>query len=195
MAYTFSSAQPSKDSIKKTFLELYRSKPLNQITVKEISDSCNLSRTTFYFYFEDINALYLECVEDAMTYMEVGLSDLVLFTVGRDFDRYVEAYTKHLSGLQENPDLYASLLSGSENTTFRDRWFQSIYKHCGQTLSFSRNVTPELRENLIHFFAAGQLSVLSTWVLSGCKAPVNSIALSSAQILFHGVYGSNISKI
>ena len=195
MAYTFSSAQPSKDSIKKTFLELYRTKPLNQITVKEISDSCNLSRTTFYFYFEDINALYLECVQDAMTYMEVGLSDLVLYTVGRDFARYIEAYTTHLSGLQENPDLYVALLNGSENATFRDRWFQSIYKHCGQSLSFSRNVTPELRENIIHFFAAGQLSILSTWVLSGCKASAKSIALSSAQILFHGVYGSNISKI
>lgn len=141
MAYKFSSAQPSKNSIKKTFLELYRTKPLNQITVKEISDSCNLSRTTFYFYFEDINALYLECVQDAMAHMEVGLSDLVLYTVRRDFDRYVVAYTQHLSGLQENPDLYACLLSGSENTTFRNRWFQSIYKHCGQALSFSRMKT------------------------------------------------------
>lgn len=195
MAYTFSSAQPSKDSIKKTFLELYRTKPLSQITVKEISDFCNLSRTTFYFYFEDINALYLECVQDAMTHMEDGLSDLVLYTVGCDFDRYVEAYTKQLSGLQENLDLYVSLLSGSESTTFRDRWFKSIYKHCGQSLSFSRNVAPELREIRNHFFAAGQLSVLSTWVLSGCKVSAKNIALTSAQILFHGVCGSNISKI
>lgn len=194
MAYVFSSAQPSKLSIKTAFLELYRTKPLGQITVKELSAACNLSRTTFYFYFEDINALYLECVQDAMAFMEEGLADLVLYTVGRDFDRYVEAYSRHLSGLQEHTDLYIALLSGSENATFRERWFRSIYKHCAQTLSFSCNVTPELRENLIHFFAAGQLSVLSAWVLSGCKASAKNIALSSAQVLLQGVYGSNIGK-
>lgn len=191
MASVFPSVNPSKTSIKQTFLKLYKTKPLGQITVREISDACNLSRTTFYFYFEDINALYLECLHDAMTYMEAGLSDLVLYTVGRDFDRYVEAFSLHLSGLEKNVELYSSLLSGSESKSFRDRWFQSICKHCGQTLSFSRNVTPQLRENLIHFFAAGQLSLLSSWVLSGCKSPAKSIALSSAQVLFKGIYGGH----
>ncbi|MGI6072660.1 MAG: TetR/AcrR family transcriptional regulator [Lachnospiraceae bacterium] len=192
MTAAINSSQPSKMLMKQTFLELYRRKPLSQITVREICDACSLSRTTFYFYFEDINELYYDCVQDAINYMEKDLSGIVLFTVGRDFNRYVEAYNKHLTVLKENSELYRILLQGSENISFREHWFQSIYNHFSQTLSFSKKVDSQLRDSLIRFFAGGQLNILTSWVLSGCKIPVNTISYTSAQALFFGVYGNNI---
>ena len=194
MSFSSSISQPSKAAIKEAFLKLYKEKPLSQISVREICDSCSLSRTTFYFYYEDINALYSECADAAMRLMETSLSDLILFTVGHDFDRYVSAYTEHLSDVKKNRPLYAALLRGSENASFRNRWFSSIYRHYEKTMSFSKNVSPELKESLICFFASGELGILTEWILSGCKTPEATIAESSGQILFYGVYGGNLSK-
>jgi len=189
-----SNGQVSKAAIKEAFLKFYAKKPLAQISVKEISDSCSLSRTTFYFYFEDINALYQECVQDAMRLMDTSLPDLILFTVGHDFDRYVSAYTSHLTDVKKNRALYSALLLGSESESFREQWLGSIYRHYEKTMSFSRNVRPELKENLIRFFSSGELGNVTAWILSGCKTPENTIALSSAQILFYGVFGANLRE-
>ena len=116
-----SGGQFSKTVIKEAFLKLYTKKPLTQISVKEISDACSLSRTTFYFYFEDINALYRECVQDAMHLMDTSLTDLILYTVGNDYERYVSAYTVHLSDVKKNRSLYSALLLGSECASFREQ--------------------------------------------------------------------------
>ena len=189
-----SGGQFSKTVIKEAFLKLYTKKPLTQISVKEISDACSLSRTTFYFYFEDINALYRECVQDAMHLMDTSLTDLILYTVGNDYERYVSAYTVHLSDVKKNRSLYSALLLGSECASFREQWLESIYRHYEKTMSFSRNVSPELKENLIRFFASGELGNITAWILSGCKTPENTIARSSAQILFYGVFGANLRE-
>lgn len=53
----------TKDSIKRTFLELLQEKPLGQITVKEITTACGINRNTFYYHYRDITAL----IESIMT--------------------------------------------------------------------------------------------------------------------------------
>lgn len=40
-----------------TFVRLLNQKPLSKITVTEIIEECEVSRNTFYYYFEDIFAL------------------------------------------------------------------------------------------------------------------------------------------
>ena len=50
-------AQFTKKAIVEAFLELLNEKPLDKITVKEIVDSCEINRNTFYYHFEDIRAL------------------------------------------------------------------------------------------------------------------------------------------
>ena len=34
--------------------ELLKKKPLDKITIKEITDTCGLTRNTFYYHFQDI---------------------------------------------------------------------------------------------------------------------------------------------
>ena len=195
MSQALISERTSKSSIKGKFLEIYRTKPLGQISVKEIADACNLSRSTFYFYFEDINGLYQACEQDAFKYMETHLPDFVLYTVARDADRYTESIVNHMKMLQQQQDLFTCLLNGSEGSIFRDHWFDMIYQNCEKTISFSRTTSREQRENLIRFFAAGKLNVLANWILSGCQDSPENIALVSAQVLFQGVYGLDVASV
>ena len=178
----------TRDNIKSNFLDMYRSKPLNQINVSDLAKECNISRGTFYFYFEDIYALYHECEKDLIDSMEKGLSEVILCTVGNDFDKYVEVYAEHLKDYTQHIETYQRLLTGSEEASFRKAWFESIRCQYKKSMIFSKAMPESKRDNMTRFFAGGVLAVLSNWVSDGCKAPAEEIAAISAQALFQGIF-------
>ena len=44
----------TKKAIKSSFLELLKTKSLDKVTVKDIVESCEINRNTFYYYYRDI---------------------------------------------------------------------------------------------------------------------------------------------
>ena len=57
----------TEERIVHAFLKLYSKKEYSSITVKEICQKANVSRDTFYIYYEDINSM-LEEIEDKILY-------------------------------------------------------------------------------------------------------------------------------
>lgn len=43
-----------KEIISQTFLELSKTKNVDKITVKDLSETCHISRQAFYYHFQDI---------------------------------------------------------------------------------------------------------------------------------------------
>jgi len=185
---THDDKRTTKECITKAFLHMYETKPLGQINVSDLAKACNISRSTFYFYFDDIFSLYNECERDLISGMEAGLLEVILCTVGMDFEKFIEIYGDHLKGYIKNVYIYKCLLSGSEESSFRKAWFDSIRRYSAKSMNFSHDEFSSQRDNLTLFFAGGQLAMLSNWVLSGCKEPVEHIANITAQALFHGAF-------
>ena len=50
----------TQEYIRKVFIELLDEKPITKISVKEISEKCEISRNTFYYYYPDIYAILKE---------------------------------------------------------------------------------------------------------------------------------------
>lgn len=55
---------PAKEAVKASFLKLLEERPLREITVKDIVQSCGVNRNTFYYHFRDIPALLEELITD-----------------------------------------------------------------------------------------------------------------------------------
>ena len=51
----------TKEIIKDTFWELLEEKPYNKITVQDIVNRCRVNRNTFYYHFQDIPTLMIDC--------------------------------------------------------------------------------------------------------------------------------------
>ena len=54
----------TKNKIKMAFLDLYKEKNIEKISIKEITDAANIYRGTFYYYFDDIYFLLNELEND-----------------------------------------------------------------------------------------------------------------------------------
>ena len=55
---------PAREAVKAAFLGLLEERPLREITVKDIVQSCGVNRNTFYYHFRDIPALLEELITD-----------------------------------------------------------------------------------------------------------------------------------
>ena len=53
----------AREAIQAAFLSLLEERPLRDITVKDIVQSCGVNRNSFYYHFKDIPALLQENME------------------------------------------------------------------------------------------------------------------------------------
>lgn len=65
----------SKRLIRETFLKLAAKKDIDKITIKEITDACDLSRNTFYLHYQDIYAVLEELQKETIDHLEEALNN------------------------------------------------------------------------------------------------------------------------
>ena len=64
-------SQMTKRALEASLKELLRHKPLDKITVSDLTDHCGVNRMTFYYHFKDIYDLVeWACLEDATKALE-----------------------------------------------------------------------------------------------------------------------------
>lgn len=178
----------TREYIKKTFLAIYKNKPLGQIYISDLIKACSIARGTFYFHFDNIETLYRECEKDIIDKMEADLDNVVICTVGVNEEEFTKVYTGLIKNYRDDLEAYKCLLCGSEEASFRSAWFESIRRNYEKTMRFSKETSPARREYLTRFFAGGVLALLSSWVLNDCREPAEDIASVEAQALFNGVF-------
>ena len=114
----------TKDSIEKAFLELLKVKPLNKITVSELSHAARIHKSTFYLHYLDMPDLYMKIMQKTLS-NPIAEADFFscLFD---DPDRFLEEMTKmimdnlgKLKLLLQNQNRYIPL--DPLLTMFRDR--------------------------------------------------------------------------
>ena len=54
----------TQKAIKQSFIKLLDKKPIDRITVKDITDDCGISRNTFYYHYTDIPTLLEELLTE-----------------------------------------------------------------------------------------------------------------------------------
>lgn len=106
----------TKRSIINAFLELRAKKPLERISVKELSELAMINKATFYTHYEDIYDLAVQLENETV--------DTVLLSVS-NIDRLVEdpkRITEELTlGFISQIQLIDILFSGSRNSVLSDR--------------------------------------------------------------------------
>ena len=64
-------AQMTKRALEESLKKLLLKKPLDKITISDLTEDCGISRMTFYYHFKDIYDLVeWVCVEDAARALE-----------------------------------------------------------------------------------------------------------------------------
>ena len=102
-------SQTTKRALEASFKKLLLEKPLNKITINDITEDCGVNRMTFYYHFKDIYDLVdWILAEDAAKAMEGR----------RGFGTWSEAYLDVLRQLQDNKTLVLNVY----RSVGREQW-------------------------------------------------------------------------
>ncbi len=108
-------SQTTKRALEASLKKLLLEKPLNKITINDITEDCGVNRMTFYYHFKDIYDLVdWILVEDAAKALEGRQS----------FDTWNEAYFDILRQVQENKTLVLNVY----RSVGREQVEQYLYK-------------------------------------------------------------------
>ena len=86
-------SQTTKRALEASLKNLLLQKPLNKITINDITEDCGISRMTFYYHFKDIYDLVeWACVEDAARALEGK----------KTYDTWQEGFLNIFRAVQDN---------------------------------------------------------------------------------------------
>lgn len=175
----------TKKMIREAFLKLLSEKDINRITVRELCETSQINRGTFYTHYNDVydlkeqieNELLAEfalAVKDTFAKAEKLNDDLIFRTV--------------FSLLKENSELCVILLKNGANASVIDKFAQ-----VGEKIFFQyyKQFLPSIQEEKLKiyylFISSGCIAVLRQWMLSGMNAPIDEIAEELSEITSKGL--------
>ena len=108
-------SQTTKRALEASLKKLLLEKPLNKITINDITEDCGVNRMTFYYHFKDIYDLVdWILTEDAVKAMEGRKS----------FDTWTEAFLEILHQIRDNKTLVLNVY----RSVGREQVEQYLYK-------------------------------------------------------------------
>lgn len=123
---TYRNATRTRQWIRRAFTELMaEKKDINKITVTELAQRADISKTTFYYHYEDIYAVAEEFENELIDQLTAVLSNLETVTTAEtlDFSYYARGI---LSFLKENEENYRMVLGASSPKLFVEKLKKSI---------------------------------------------------------------------
>lgn len=154
-------------------IELLRSKNINQISVRELSELADINRATFYLHYKTPYNLLM--------HLEDKLFDIIFISYKNHniLDQYDFLFSLY-NCISDNNQLLTVLLNPNTGSTFWDRLSNAIKKQ--YTFLWSSHLK-FLTKNELNYYSAfiidGYISVIKTWILNGMQeSPEEMVKLS-----------------
>lgn len=174
-------SQTTKRALEASLKKLLLQKPLNKITINDITEDCGVNRMTFYYHFKDIYDLVdWILVEDAQQVME-----------GRqDIDTWDKAFLDVLLKIQANKLLVLNVY----RSISREQVEQYLYKLLDPLLhefvdkeSQDISIQDEDKQFVIDFFKYALVGMVLEWIRKDMKTDPAALTARLDTMLHGGI--------
>ena len=151
----------TKADLVAAFWKLYKEKPINKITVKEVTDTAGYYRSTMYCYFEDVYAILNEIETSILQDWEKSLTEV--FHDNHSLINYdVQAIIGRIAPFyQKNGEYIAVLLSPNGDPMFHKKIKTTLQQKLFTLLEIPPH-TPEA-ELMFECISSGILGLFVKW--------------------------------
>ncbi len=154
----------SRNRIKQTFYTLSTEKPFKSITVKDITDLANISRSTFYAHYRDTLQLLIEFLSEGGLLLDNAVFDKESHEI---FEGFLVSTTKNMLFFKQNPELTLEVLNNYQKSSYYSDFYQLNLKHqfaIQRVLEYDHltNFIPD--KILADYCIAGLGRILQLWI-------------------------------
>lgn len=172
-------SQTTKRALEASLKKLLLQKPLNKITINDITEDCGVNRMTFYYHFKDIYDLVdWILTEDAMKVMEGR----------RTFDTWTEAFLDILEQVRANKVLVLNVY----RSVGREQVEQYLYRLLDPMLrEFADRECQDItvqdadRQFVVDFYKYALVGMVLEWIRRDMKTDP-AVMTSRLSAMIHG---------
>lgn len=172
----------TKKALRECLFRLLEEKSADEITVKELTELADINRSTFYFYYKDIDDMLL-CIQDEIysVFEEDVIKKADVFETAEDFVQYL---TRFLVFCKENEKHCKFVLGNDPKNTLSRRIRDGLMQCIPDTLLFFDEEDP--KRYLTSYAVAGFWQLIISWMYDGMKIPPREMAVFMTNVYFYG---------
>ncbi|MBO6128567.1 MAG: TetR/AcrR family transcriptional regulator C-terminal domain-containing protein [Pseudobutyrivibrio sp.] len=158
----------TKRILKESLLSLMQEKSISKITIKEICDLSEMSRSTFYLHYRDQFELLKDIEKETLTNSFETLNNL------QGSDNTIESIENFLNYIKQNKETFGVLLCQAETEDFQITIINNIADYVKQAIP---ETFDHPNENYLYIFIMhGSLNVIRSWIKNDFDLPIAKLA-------------------
>lgn len=172
----------TKKALRDCLFQLLDEKSADEITVKELTSAADINRSTFYFYYKDINDMIIQIQDEIYAvFEEEVINKAEEFETAADFVQYLARF---LLFCKENERICKFVVSNDPKNNLAKRIRQGLLRCIPDTTLFFEETDP--RRYLTEYAVAGFWHLILGWMYEGMKIPPQEMAEFMTNIYFYG---------
>ena len=177
----------TQTAIKKGLLSLLKTKPINQITVKELCELVDINRGTFYLHYTDIFYLLEELEKELFCELENCFSNHP--NPNEVKDNPLPLLAEIFSCFSRHFELTSVLLGPYGDQAFMEQLKNLFHKKCETRwkLLFPFSYDSDYYAYFSSFVTEGYFGLIKHWITSGMKEAPEELVTISENIIFNGI--------
>ena len=172
----------TKKALRDCLFELLEEKTVDEITVKEITAMADINRSTFYFYYRDIDDMMIQIQDEIYSVFERDvIRPAAQFNTKEDFVNYL---VRFLTFCREREKICKVLMRNDPKNNLTRRIKSALLMCIPDTTKVFAEDDP--RRYLTDYAVAGFWQLILGWMFDGMKIPPNEMATFLTNVYFYG---------
>jgi len=174
----------TKRAIHSAMTRLLSVKPIEEITVTELSNAAEINRKTFYSYYNSVYMVAEEMEDEIVERFEDTLRKIDFETLLQDPQTTFNTLARIIAS---DLDFYETILTNRNQVFFLQKIITSLKERI-MALYFDRNSKDfELQEYMLEYIISGLVSVYQKWFKSGRKTDIEELSEYISMLAVNGV--------
>lgn len=172
----------TKRVLRECLFNLLENKTIDEITVKELTEAADINRSTFYFYYNDINDMMMQIQNEIFDVFEATVMNTQgKFITAEDFRDYI---LRFLNFCKEYEKICKFVISNDPNNFLSKKIKKTLLSH----IPDSNKVFPENdpKRYLTCFGLSAMWETVLQWMYDGMKVEPEKMAEFMSQSYFYG---------
>ncbi len=159
-------------------------KPIEEITVTELSEAAEINRKTFYNYYNSVNMVADEMEDEIVERFEKTLRKI-------DFDTLLQdpqtAFSTLARLIASDLDFYENILTNRNQISFLQKIVDTLKERIRILYFDNMSSGNDLEEYMLEYIISGLVAVYQKWFTSGKKADIEELSKYISMLAVYGI--------
>ena len=159
----------TKTALEESLKRLLLKKPLDKITITDLTTDCGISRMAFYYHFKDIYDLVeWSCVEDGAKALQGKKTS----------ESWTEGLTQIFEAVLENKPFIMNVYRNADRERMENYLYKLTYDLIAGVVeekSKGLDLTEEDKKFIANFYKYGFVGIMIEWIQAGMKEDIEEL--------------------